>query len=484
MKLPEDFVTSMTSYFDDHPELPREGFFESFDLASYRGIRMNRLKVCPEDDGKILHALGNSIENVPWCKSGYYADEKISGNDPYFHAGVFYLQEPSAMLPAEVLSAKPGERILDLCAAPGGKATRIAESMKGQGIFIANDISYDRTKALLRNIERLGIENAVILSESPKRLATRFPLFFDKILIDAPCSGEGMFRRDLSAIRSWEKFGTSTTTTMQREILSRADEMLRPGGSIIYSTCTFSREEDEGMIEWFIGEHRQYKVLESPDIQGVSVNSSLGLTKGSIRIWPHTSKGDGHFCVRLQKTSEEKSANPEEWSKFSAENSVPRGSLSKAIKSMELFFSGILTDEAYGLFLEKINAGTVLLGDKIHFHPLIPSFYDGLKMIKMGGFPGELISKGSELIFSPSQSLALSLRKEQIRPVRFLSFDRSDERLNRYLKGETVFLNEHEMVILEEGRFLIIAVDGFPLGFAKRTAATLKNLYPKSWRVL
>lgn len=484
MKLPDTFVNSMKSYFEDNPELPVEGFFESFDLSSYRGIRINRLKASPEDDERILRAIGNPIDNVPWCKSGYYADEKISGNDPYFHAGVFYMQEPSAMLPAEVLCARPGERILDLCAAPGGKATRIAECMNGKGIFIANDISYDRTKALLRNIERLGIENAVILSESPARLAVRFPKYFDKILIDAPCSGEGMFRRDPSAMKSWEKFGTKTTTTMQKEILGQADLMLRPGGSIIYSTCTFSREEDEGIIEWFINEHKEYQVIGPTNIQGVNIDSSEGLVKGSMRIWPHISKGDGHFCVQIQKSTAGSPDLSEELMSSYITPLVSRGSLHNAIQVMKAFFSGLLTEKAYELFLDKISMGTVLLGSKIHFHSIMPGFYDGLKMIKMGGFPGEIISRGSDTFFSPSQSLALSLLNEQIRPERFFSLDRNDERLHRYLKGETIFLSEYEMSCLEESESLIIGVDGFSLGFAKRTQSTLKNLYPKAWRIL
>lgn len=484
MKLPDTFVNSMKSYFRDNPEMPVEGFFESFDLPSYRGIRINRLKVNPEEDEKILRAIGNSVDNVPWCNSGYYAGEHISGNDPYFHAGIFYMQEPSAMLPAEVLSAKPGEHILDLCAAPGGKATRIAECMKGQGVFIANDISYDRTKALLRNIERLGIENAVILNESPARLAARFPQYFDKILIDAPCSGEGMFRRDPSAIKSWEKFGSKSTTTMQKELLSQADLMLRPGGSIIYSTCTFSREEDEGMIEWFIHEHKDYQVIAPTKIQGVNVDLTAGTVKGSMRIWPHLSKGDGHFCVKLQKSLANSSDLSEDIMRGYKVSLVARGSSLHAIQVMKAFFSGLLTEKAYAIFHEKMSAGTVLLGNKIHFHSIAPGFYDGLKMIKMGGFPGEIINRGSGLFFSPFQSLALSLPKEQIRPERFLNIDRNDERLQRYLKGETVFLNENEMSRLEDNEDLIVAVDGFSLGFAKKNKSTLKNLYPKSWRIL
>lgn len=484
MKLPDSFVNSMKSYFADNPELPAEGFFESFELPSYRGIRINRLKVSPEEDEKILRAIGNPIEKVSWCNSGYYANEQISGNDPYFHAGIFYMQEPSAMLPAEVLNAKPGERILDLCASPGGKATRIAECMNGKGVFIANDISYDRTKALLRNIERLGIENAVILSESAARLAVRFPQFFDKILIDAPCSGEGMFRRDPSAIKSWEKFGTKTTTTMQKEVLSQADLMLRPGGSIIYSTCTFSREEDEGMIEWFIHEHKEYEVIAPTNIQGVNVDFAAGSAKGSMRIWPHISKGDGHFCVKLQKSFSGSSDLSEDILSGHTAPLSPRGSLLNVIQLMKDFFSGLLTEKAYELFLEKMSMGTILLGNKVHFHSITPSFYDGLKMIKMGGFPGEMINRGNDLFFSPSQSLALSLHNEQIRPERFLTFDRNDERLQRYLKGETVFLNESEMSGLEDGEALIVAVDGFSLGFAKRNMSTLKNLYPKAWRIL
>lgn len=484
MRLPDDFIASINAFFANHPDLSQEGFFESFDLPSYRGIRLNRLKVNPEEDERVLRCLENKEDNVPWCKSGYYAEENISGNDPYFHAGVFYMQEPSAMLPAEVLSSKPGERILDLCAAPGGKATRIAEGMAGQGIFIANDISYDRTKALLRNIERLGIENAVILSEAPDRLATKFPEFFDKILIDAPCSGEGMFRRDPSAIRSWENFGTSKTTVMQREILSHADAMLRPGGRIVYSTCTFSREEDEGMIEWFIDTHKGYQIIEKADFPGVSVDSESGPAKGSMRIWPHISRGDGHFCVCLQKSADESHFSDKISDHDFTINFPPRGNLLRAIQVMKVFFSGLLTDQAYELFLEKIDRGTVLLGNKIHFHSMSPGFYDGLKMIKMGGFPGEIMSKGDDLLFCPSQSLSLSLSSGQIRPERLLDLDRTDQRLYRYLKGETIFLDDSESRSLEDGRSIIVAVDGFPLGFAKKSSSSLKNMYPKSFRIL
>ena len=193
-----------------------------------------------------------NLKPIPWTKDGfYYSKEESPGKHPFYHAGLYYIQEPSAMFPGAVIDAKPGEYILDLCAAPGGKSVQIAAGMKGRGLLVANDISSDRIKALVKNIELLGVTNSIVTNDTPENLASKFPEFFDKILVDAPCSGEGMIRKDENAAKSLEKFDSNVYPGMQREILQNAYKMLKPGGLLVYSTCTFSPEENEMIIDWF-----------------------------------------------------------------------------------------------------------------------------------------------------------------------------------------------------------------------------------------
>ena len=240
MKFPEEFLNEMNDFFSRYKYVPQEGFFESFEKEPLKGLRFSRTKIHSADEEKaLLNDLGEGGNPVPWCSGGYYVNNETGGKEALYHAGVYYPQEPSAMLPAQVMAAKPGEIVLDLCAAPGGKACRLGEDMKGEGILVANEISFDRSKALLRNIERSGIKGCVILNETPENIASRLPLFFDKILIDAPCSGEGMFRRDPGAVKSYMNYGPKVCVPLQESILEAAHKCLKDGGSIVYSTCTF-----------------------------------------------------------------------------------------------------------------------------------------------------------------------------------------------------------------------------------------------------
>ena len=236
---------------------------------------------------EFLGDMNEEIKPVSWCSGGYYVNNEPGGRDPLYHAGVYYPQEPSAMLPAQVMAAKPGEIVLD-----------------GKGILVANEISFERSKALLRNIERSGIEGLVILNETPENIAARLPLFFDKILIDAPCSGEGMFRRDKNACRSYMNYGPKVCVPLQESILEAADKCLKEGGSIVYSTCTFCVDEDENQIKRFIERHPEYHVKAHPEIKGVTHAGEGSILPGSMRIWPHMSEGDGHFCVHIVKGEE------------------------------------------------------------------------------------------------------------------------------------------------------------------------------------
>ena len=224
MKLPVSFIDRMNEFFK-RSGISADGFEASFDAEPRKGIRINTLKSPADIFPDIMRSLGEDFDPVPWCSCGFYTKGEGTGNDPYYHAGVYYPQEPSAMLPAEVMGVRPGDRVLDLCAAPGGKACRMGEDLKGEGLLVANEINANRAKALLRNIERMGIAGAVILNETPENLAGRLRGFFDKILVDAPCSGEGMFRRDPNAVKSWERFGPDTCMPMQRDILDAADKI-------------------------------------------------------------------------------------------------------------------------------------------------------------------------------------------------------------------------------------------------------------------
>ena len=483
MKLPEAFTRRMDGYFLKYPELSPADFYASFDGNLHYGIRINRLKVRPSDYPAVLAALPGDSSPVPWCSEGYYVTEVPSGKDPYYHAGVYYIQEPSAMLPAEVLGAKPGEKILDLCAAPGGKATRIGADLNGEGILIANEISEERSRALLRNIELFGIVNAVITNEKPGNLAGRFPSFFDRILIDAPCSGEGMFRRDKNAVKSWERFGPASCEVMQREILASAHRMLVPGGHIVYSTCTFGTSENEDMIDWFLETYPEYDVVPHPEMKGVSFSHGRNFD-GSMRIWPQISRGDGHFCVHLRKRDDAELffAEPPKEKKRKTDASKLY-STRTAAEALLSFYDGILTAEAVSSYREKIDRSFLLNGDKIHLLPADISLFDGLKVVKMGAFPGEVIKTQKGWVINPSHSQALMLSPEEMRPGCVLNLRRDEDRLTRYLRGETLLLTEDEVSFLLPNSYILVSVDGYPVGWGKTGGASLKNLYPKAWRL-
>ncbi len=485
MKLPEDFILRMNAYFSGNRESERNPFFSSFDQKSPKGIRINRAKVPANRDADVLRNFSREIQRVPWCRDGYYIDESMdsAGKDPYYHAGVYYVQEPSAMLPAEVLGAMPGEYILDLCAAPGGKTTRIGADMRNQGLLVANEISEDRAKALLRNVELFGITNAVITNENPENLAKNFPSFFDRILIDAPCSGEGMFRRDKNAVRSWETYGPASCMEIQRDILSAAHQMLKPGGHLVYSTCTFHPGENEEMIRSFMEQYPEYEVITHLNIPGISVHAD-GAAEGFMRIWPHISNGDGHFCAHIRKSNEAAVYDPPiRKSRGTKYETGQVYSVRTAKEALREFAGQMMTFPAYEEYVKRIDGGFFLHGEKIHLMPVRPEMFDRIRVVKMGDFPGEVRVLPKGIVFTPSHAFALSMPYAEVNENRKISFERSDDRLRRYLLGETISLNQEEMDLLSDRSYILVAVDQFPVGFSKREGATLKNLYPKAWRL-
>ncbi|HTG68093.1 MAG TPA: RsmB/NOP family class I SAM-dependent RNA methyltransferase, partial [Candidatus Udaeobacter sp.] len=294
-------------------------FMSSYEAPRVYGLRINRLKLSALN-WKKLSPMGETVRPIPWAEDGlYYKEGERPGKHPHYHAGLYYIQEPSAMAPVELLDVQPGHRVLDLCAAPGGKSTQIAGKLQGSGVLVTNDNARERTKALAKNIELAGVRNAVVLNEEPAAIAAAFPAWFDRILVDAPCSGEGMFRKDDSMIADWEKHSVLRCSVMQRDILRDAAAMLAPGGIIVYSTCTFSPEENEQQIAAFLAEHDDFFVEAVPHQFGWTAGRTdlaaetaqldserLQSIQGTVRLWPHLIEGEGHYAAVLRRGGERK----------------------------------------------------------------------------------------------------------------------------------------------------------------------------------
>lgn len=462
MKLPVDFLNKMNALLG---EKEYKDFLESYDKPRYYGLRVNTLKISVEEFLKISPF---ELEPVPWTRDGFYYPEGESpGRHPYYHAGLYYIQEPSAMLPGEVVDARPGERILDLCAAPGGKSVQVAAGMKGEGLLVANDINSERVKALVKNIELCGVRNAVVTNESPERLARNFQRYFDKILVDAPCSGEGMFRKDEDAVRSWEKFKCETCACIQRDILMSVDKMLKPGGYLVYSTCTFSPEEDELMISHFLDSHGNYELVEIPRTAGIESgrpewaggNKELSRT---VRLWPHKLKGEGHFVAKLRKKADgftdTGGTHVDQRKEYQKDVDTRAGISFEPFRS---FIKENLNIEIEGYFAAK--------GHNLYYLPESPPDLRAIKVAKFGWYLGECMRDR----FEPSHSMIISLDKQDVRNV--VDFSSGSREVLSYLKGETLMI---------EGKkgFTAVCVDGYTLGWAKQTGDMLKNLYPKGWR--
>jgi len=477
-------------------------------LAGQReyGLRANTLKISVEQFERLSPF---DLEHVPWTDDGFYiSGDDVPGRHPYYHAGLYYIQEPSAMLPGQVLEAEPGERILDICAAPGGKTVQIAAAMQGRGLLVSNDINAERVKALVKTIELCGGRNAVVLNESPERLAQNFAGFFDRILIDAPCSGEGMFRKDEAAAKSWESFKCDRCTQLQEPILHYADMMLKPGGTLVYSTCTFSPEENEQMIMKFMASHDGYDLVEIPKAAGIeggrpewavpdistegegcSVSDTAvirdKLTRAA-RLWPHRLRGEGHFVAKLVKrgaavddekvrTVPEVRSVPEVKKVRSVPEVVPGDKKVRSVPIEETVAYGDLPEEFHRFAEENLNYlpdGVFLLKGRSLYHlPEEPPLLAGLKTAKFGWFLGTF--EGSR--FEPSHSLVTALEKDAFKRAIDLSSDSKE--IRSYLKGETLMLDG------EKG-LTAVCVDGITLGWAKQTGDMLKNMYPKGWRRL
>lgn len=461
-QLPEAFLLKMQ-------ELLGEEFgqyLESFKEEWKPGLRVNTLKLSP---GELAELVPWNLEPVPWADNGFYYDGTLDGEvlrpskHPAYYAGLYYLQEPSAMTPAAMLPVVPGDRVLDLCAAPGGKSTELASKLKGRGMLVSNDISYSRARALLKNLELAGAANICVTSEAPEKLAGVWPEFFDKILVDAPCSGEGMFRRDEDMVKDWNEKGPEYYVPIQRQILSQAAAMLRPGGYMLYSTCTFSVEEDEENVAYVLEEFPQMQLccLDLDKVPGAC--GGFGLS-GCMRLFPHRLKGEGHFLALMRKKGGD-DGGKEILPPMDPGTAGKRVRAVEKEKELDAFLRQSGTEWDY----ERI----VIHQDNAYYLPEGLAWNLPLRFLRTGLFLGEL-KKGR---FEPSQALAMSMKAGQFPNT--VSFPGGDSRVLRYLKGDTISLEGDEGPV--KG-WCLAAMEGFPLGWAKGTGMSLKNKYYPGWR--
>ncbi len=427
--LPQEFLDRMRLQLGEE----YSAFLESLERPRAVALRINPLK-------GPAPSLPFITQSVPWEPMGFYYDpEARPGLHPYHEAGVYYMQEASAMAPVVLLDPKPGERICDLCAAPGGKTTQIAGRMDGRGFLLCNEINPKRSKILSRNIERMAVANAMVTNEHPKNLAQKYRGFFDRVLVDAPCSGEGMFRKEEAAVTDWSPETVTMCATRQKEILQSAGELLKPGGRLVYSTCTFAPEENEQVIQWFLQTHPEF----SPE--AVNVPWFTPGQQGTFRMWPHKLLGEGHFAAILKKNDAEDGnvaiepgqKMPEQWQAFA--------------KTLDITLP---------------EGKAILFGSSLYWAPAELPSLRGVRVLR----PGLELGEVKKDRFEPAHALALWLRNAANRE----DFSAEDPKVAAYMHGEAV--------PSKKSGWCLIQVDGYSIGWGKGDKTWLKNHYPKGLR--
>lgn len=449
MTLPPLFAERMKEMLGEE----YDDFLKSYDRKRFSGLRVNTLK---GDLQKLWYSLGFNLQEIPWTKNGYfYSGDFRPGKHPLHDAGAYYIQEPSAMAVAELVCPEDGDRILDLCAAPGGKSTAVAAEMQGRGLLVSNEIVPNRAKILSSNIERMGIENALVLNESPQSLSKRFVEFFDKIIVDAPCSGEGMFRKEEEALAQWSEENVKMCAERQAEILDCAAEMVRCGGKIIYSTCTFAPDENEKAVCAFLDRHSDFSICDCGEIPSLSRGNPDWANgderaKFTYRVWPHLTDGEGHFMAVLQKNGDDYPLTAKEFSP-----NCPK----EAEKLFREFEKEFLSEEVGGVLS--------LFGDNLYRIPDDTPDLKGLRVLRFGLHLG-VIKKNR---FEPSHSLAMSLKTAK----QVIDLTSDDVKTTAYLRGETIPCENLN-------GWTLVRVDGYSVGWGKASNGVLKNHYPKGLR--
>ncbi|HAA90759.1 MAG: Fmu (Sun) domain protein [Thermoanaerobacterales bacterium 50_218] len=451
----EDFFKRMACFLGEEVKT----FAEALSRSEFPALRVNTLKLTPK------HFAERSpfpLEPVPWCPAGFVVPDigARPALHPYHAAGLYYLQDPASMLAGVILDPQPGEWVLDLCAAPGGKATHLAARMQNRGVLVANDPNPRRVPVLARNLERMGVTCAVVLQEEPARLAQHFAGLFDRVLVDAPCSGEATLAHDPEARRRWSPKTIRKMAALQSHILKQAARLTRLGGYLLYATCTFSPEENEEVIASFLQAHPEFRLVEvkrhplfdrgHPEWSRFSLPELVR----AVRLWPHRGPGKGHFYALLRREGKETPFRPQ-----------PRDLLPpEAEKAYRNF-----CDQ----YLESLPAeeGLVLWREGIFRTSLPLEMLEGLRVLRPGWWLGSLKQEG----FVPDHALALGIRTEQVNQV--LSLSPSDPMLKAYLRGE-------ELPLAGQEGWVLVAVEEFPVGWGYCRQGRLRNFYPRAWRLL
>lgn len=440
-----------------------DDFLYSYDNNRFQALRFNTLKVqSPEERMRILKTLKiSSDKKVSWANEAYYFDENVRpGKHPYHEMGLYYIQEPSAMSAAALLAPKPGMRVLDLCAAPGGKSTQLATYLGDSGLLVSNEINTQRSRILSQNIERMGIKNAIVTNEDSFVLASHFPGFFNAIQVDAPCSGEGMFRKLPEAIEQWSMENVAICAERQKEILDNAAVMLKPGGTIVYSTCTFSKEENEDVIEYFLERHPDFTLEEME------------------RFWPHKVDGEGHFVAKLvrrgcvdtdlkadRKTKKNKNSK-------NRKNETKPALTKENMKLLSEFLDETISEDVAAWIK---NSRLVMFGEQLYRLPDMEVDIKGLKVQRAGLHIGEFKKQR----FEPSHSLALALKLNDAKNLVKLTCD--NPQTIGFFNGQSVMLSDEQAAECKKG-WALVCVDGYPAGWGKVNGAQVKNHYPKGLR--
>ncbi len=490
INLPEQFKTRMKEYLG----VSYEAFIASYETSEVKGIRLSSFF---RGDGPFaMESLPLSIESVNgqiesganwqkvvWCDNGYFLNaddfnEIRPGKHPLHEAGAYYIQEPSAMAPVAYMDIRPGDRVLDLCASPGGKSTQIAALLRGEGILVSNEIMPDRAKILSENIERMGVRNALVISEDPRNISDRFYGFFDKILVDAPCSGEGMFRRSDVAINEWSLDNVANCAKRQEWILDEAAKMLRENGTLCYSTCTFSKEENELQIVNFLERHEEFSLGEMTKFEGMRSGFAAGEYESvGVRIFPHEANCEGHYLCKLVKkrrmSGQESGCHEEDV----VNKVMPLGGfepeLSKKdaadLKEMYKFFDETFSEESD--FKEYIKERKITrFKDRVYLLPKECPKLDGLKVLRPGLHLGTILKNR----FEPGHALAKCLSCYDVKRACILEPDGDEAK--KYIAGET-FNFDGDL----PGWYVVFA-GIYPLGWGKLTNSIMKNHYPKGLR--
>lgn len=454
MNLPEKFTIRMKEMLKSE----YTDFITAFETSPvYSGIRINTAKEGAKE--AVLSSFGD-LEPAPWCADGFYADKSvISGNHPLHMAGLFYFQEPSAMSAVSALPIEQGDFVLDLCAAPGGKSTQAGAKLNGSGLLISNEIIKKRADILSENIERMGLKNTVVTNETPQRLSEKYIEFFDKIIVDAPCSGEGMFRKEPQAIEEWSIEHTISCGTRQKRILDCAVKMLKSGGMLVYSTCTFAPEENEQIAAYLINTHglelceTNLDMLDSGKTEWSNSEHDMSKTR---RIFPHHQKGEGHFIALFKKSG----ATDNSEKKQAKKAAKPNTALNDAVTLYRKFEKEALNTQ--------LNGDFKLFGDNLYLLPQNLDI-DKIKVLRYGLYLG-IIKKNR---FEPSHALAMALKKEAFKSA--VDFSSDSGEINSYLKGN--------VIECDKNGWTAVLTNGFPIGWGKASGGVLKNHYPKAFRL-